>query len=1019
MKLYNLEKFFMLRVTQCSLHNMIDVLHVDKPDFIINKFNDNIIKEAISISSSDFALFLDKNKKGNESPLTSKDFSSLIGYSSRIFARATPFGFFAGITNGSFGDNTKLQNFEKVDGEKILQSDLSWIYSVIRLLENHDEILNQLYVINNKNCYVVNGRYKNPYVSDFGQSKLKKNQSNIKYTKLLELVISITDTPIIFRELLTKIKEQYEGVPDNVVYEYLKELVQFEYLLTEFRKPLFAHEPLDYINIILSRLSLHEELDNIRRDLTEIAFGLREYNNSKNVDILKHRMSKIESNKDYINGLFKIETVNLSIGKNIYNELNEFIDILSQIAYKDNESPFIKKYKEMFIERYGTTQEIKLLELFDSDIGIGNPYIQKLENSHKEDIIDEYMENKIIMAITSGKNEVELTNQDFGILKQKLPQRKLPRSSSVDLCVKIIAPSIEKINDGNYKIIIGENIGSYRGAAHYNRFSRILNDELKNDLNEFYLKIKILNKDILLVDTKELPQVGRISNVDSGNLNFDYLIAPGLYWTEENNIDFNDILIGYDDKFDLLYAKSKKYNKVLNVVSDSMLSPMANNHYIRFLRELTIAGEVNPNMVINSFRKEYAYVPQIRYKNVVLIPETWQLSTMFIRIDSFENFLIDFNKVKEELRISKYVYLSDGDHCVVCNTNNTVFIEYLYRELKLKGKCKIRKYEYQDDIKSWLSCGENSYANECIFTFTLNVQEPDFKLTSKNYTSYSLLDSSRVKDLSDDWLYIKIYVDRELSKEYIIRLYSLFNDLYDNKIIDTAFYIQYADSEGFHLRIRLHALKERRNDLLSTYLIWLNKVDKKLKYKNYVIDTYSRELERYGGINAIERAEKVFSMDSLYTIELIRHAGQEQPNMDLVGFYSCFNILIIFMKTIDEIYDNLSKNISAKENRKEYRKHKELIEKYMNNPTILDNDTIKSAYIKRENELVKYSNLLMRLKNKNELTNTYENIALSIVHMFCNRYNSTPTWERKIMSYIRHFCYDMIQKRNNFEKEKN
>ena len=98
--------------------------------------------------------------------------------------------------------------------------------------------------------------------------------------------------------------------------------------------------------------------------------------------------------------------------------------------------------------------------------------------------------------------------------------------------------------------------------------------------------------------------------------------------------------------------------------------------------------------------------------------------------------------------------------------------------------------------------------------------------------------------------------------------------LQERELIDRWFFIRYADPEP-HLRLRFHAKEaEHIQAALAHSLSWSMQLARSGQIQRYMLDTYEREVERYGGLAAIDLLEQVFMVDSVITSNLIalRHA---------------------------------------------------------------------------------------------------------------------------------------------------
>lgn len=149
--------------------------------------------------------------------------------------------------------------------------------------------------------------------------------------------------------------------------------------------------------------------------------------------------------------------------------------------------------------------------------------------------------------------------------------------------------------------------------------------------------------------------------------------------------------------------------------------------------------------------------------------------------------------------------------------------------------------------------------------------------------------------IGDEWLYYKLYCGSKTSDEVLTNaLKPLVDELIENKVIDKWFFIRYADPKK-HLRLRFHCCNQKNistiinsvNTALKTYinddLIWKMQVD-----------TYQREIERYGE-NTIELSEELFFYDSKLIVDMI----------DLIEGDEGETIRWLFaLRAIDSLLDN-------------------------------------------------------------------------------------------------------------------
>lgn len=121
------------------------------------------------------------------------------------------------------------------------------------------------------------------------------------------------------------------------------------------------------------------------------------------------------------------------------------------------------------------------------------------------------------------------------------------------------------------------------------------------------------------------------------------------------------------------------------------------------------------------------------------------------------------------------------------------------------------------------------------------------------------------------WLYFKIYSGCKTADDILTETVCPYvNELYNSGLIDSYFFIRYADPK-FHLRLRLHTTctEEWGRSLAEFFRYFQPYVDNGAVSK-IMCDTYIREIERYGE-NTIEEVEKLFYIDTAAILKLLVH----------------------------------------------------------------------------------------------------------------------------------------------------
>lgn len=148
-----------------------------------------------------------------------------------------------------------------------------------------------------------------------------------------------------------------------------------------------------------------------------------------------------------------------------------------------------------------------------------------------------------------------------------------------------------------------------------------------------------------------------------------------------------------------------------------------------------------------------------------------------------------------------------------------------------------------------------------------------------------------------EWLYLKIYTGvktADLILEEAVQ--PLVEYFLENGFISRWFFIRYNDPKP-HLRVRFKLNNtDDYNKILNKINVALQEYIGSREISNIIIDTYTREIERYGQ-NTTEEAETLFYKNSEFTLQCLQYDDEEK--------------IIVSLFFIDKILNKL--NLSAQE----------------------------------------------------------------------------------------------------------
>jgi thiopeptide-type bacteriocin biosynthesis protein len=125
----------------------------------------------------------------------------------------------------------------------------------------------------------------------------------------------------------------------------------------------------------------------------------------------------------------------------------------------------------------------------------------------------------------------------------------------------------------------------------------------------------------------------------------------------------------------------------------------------------------------------------------------------------------------------------------------------------------------------------------------------------------------RVLALDSEWLYVKLYTGETVADQV---LRAVVPAAVATGAVDRWFFVRYTDQDD-HVRLRFHGEPGAlRTVVLPAVEAAVQPLLAQQAVLRFSLETYERELERYGGSAGIEVAERIFHVDSETVLELLQ-----------------------------------------------------------------------------------------------------------------------------------------------------
>ncbi|WP_338762653.1 lantibiotic dehydratase [Bernardetia sp. ABR2-2B] len=1014
---------------------------------------------AIFLSSPNFQNTVKEYEEGKLKDKKVEKFSlSKAKYDLRSRFRCTPFGTFAGISAGKLA--SKNEGFVHQGIKKYhLSLDMSVLGAWIDKLHQIQEFLEVLTFYPNNTLYQF-GEDKRYIESYFEGEKARKYAiSNIEWNEYLEQIIEFAKKG----KKVTEIAEQLvdEDISLEEAKEFVLEIIEAQILVSDIALKITG-EPFE--DILRDKIGFYLENNPQLQHIEKYSFikesfsllsELKEYyqkNQPKSTELLAFSQKIKNLGIPFkLSSLFQMDTVlqleNPSLHYSIKEELEKAIDLLKHVhSYKEIST--LTSFKEAFSARYESA-EVPLMQVLDPEIGLGFPLRSQSNNdnapllkgmplnggrniqqpSPQQTRWTQFLQKKYIEALQNKSSLIELTNKELkkelGFIPKKYRNSKQNKNNnptkeesknlplSYSSMITLLTPSSEAIEEGNYKIVHKGTNGS-SAVTLLGRFCHA--DAQTNEYALECIKQEEELSDKIFAEIVHLPEA-RVGNVIARPQLRKYEIPIGVRTAENaNSITLDDIRVSVSNGE--IKLRSIKYNKEIiprmsNAHNYSMTEIPA-YHFLCTLQNQDVIGSLmfSWNQLANE-----SYLPRVEYEKVILSPQKWIISLKETKIDknvSTEKALEKLRVYFQDRSIPNRLTFGQGDNILPLFVDNDINLILFWQQLKKMQQVSISEMLYNEDNLFIKDEEGNGYTNEFIIPHLL----PSTKSESNsifNTTTNLEATLQREYTIGSEWIYFKIYCGVSTADELLLqRLFPLAAQLKQANIITEWFFIRYGDPDH-HLRIRFKGKNDFYKTVIESLYKNLNELVENKSVWNIQIDTYKREIERYGSKNMIN-SESLFHKESELICSILQNINEDDDLRWKLAFLGVDNLLTNFELEIDHkkrLMEVLSESFHKEfglENvhdtkilSKSYREKRQTIEEIIENPAIYP--AYKELFTRHSLSIKESVDKVIALAKNDELEMSLSNLIASYIHMFLNRYFRANQRKHECIIYYMLFQY--------------
>lgn len=832
------------------------------------------------LSSKDF--FLEYQKQQKAGVLDGKARLTLRKYWLRASSRCTPYANLAGCSLGSFGTATNIIMGAPAEHREACRLDMNLIHKLLELIDKDEALKQQLIFYPNNTLYALAGRYR--YV----RYKIKHHKrhyflSEAEFSPYLKKVMEAAAPGKTLSQLADMLEA--EGFDrEEEALPYLYSLLENQILSSELEPCVSGEQPFEHLAGILKKYPSTQHYANLINNIH--ALLNRQHFNVQRLEEVLQMIEQASIDRTGVGTPFQSDlykhTASNTINQRVVQQILKEINTLMAATYANKKpSEQLQQFKEKFYKRY-EMQEVPLCEALDVEFGIGYgnysnnvntlisdlPFESDAGKKQEPPLITQLKRMLQERSSIADDSPVVLTDKDLPADEPGKEQLSYTLRQYVSVMGSLYGKNAEAIDKGDYQFLL-RNVGGPSTSNLLARFCHIDEAVGKWVTGLTFGEEQSLPDDTVYAEIIHLPQE-RIGNI---------LLRPVLRSYEipyqgnagadtEKQIPVSDLLIAIRNNQVVL--RSKTLNKyVIPRLTTAHNYSMDSLPMYKFLCDLQHQQNFGGFGFDHLLEAEAVFTPRITYKHLILKRASWKLfrEDVLQTPGDDEALKIFIEEFRRKRKLPQQIMVQQGDNELLVDLQYLDAFRLLAATVDKYKVVQVVEFLGQQEIGA-VGSPMGNYCNEIVFPAFI---EKAAVAGRKAITANNSRQPQRSFFPGDEWLYLKLYGSGNTIETLLAGpIKKLVNTLMRRKLIKSFFFLRYADPDT-HIRIRFRLINN--SDFLDVITAVRELLSKYLNNKMITglqIDTYVREIERYGGPLIVE-SESIFYHDSWCVLNLLQH----------------------------------------------------------------------------------------------------------------------------------------------------
>jgi lantibiotic biosynthesis protein len=853
------------------------------------------VREALFLASPSLDDALDVWMQAPDSERGRKAERTLVRYFARLCGRATPFGLFAGCALGRVdvrAGESRLSLAPRARFGRHTRLGMDYLFALGESLARDPELQPRLRYRPNSSLYRAAGRLRYVEAQLNGKSRAYRLVA-VEPSEYLDATLKHAQNGATAAQLAAELARQ-AAVDEDEARAFVDELAAQQLIVADVQPPVTGPEP---IFALLRRLEGHAAappLARVRDGLAAIdaePLGTPPARYRRLAEELRPLPLPVELPR-----LFQADLVmrgDFVLGAAAMAELERGVALLQRLTPPRDP---LRRFRRAFVARYEAA-EVPLSDVLDEESGLGfggstsgyapliaglpfgDDGVAQVDWGARETLLLE----KLTAALARGEREIRLDERDVARLSPPSPP---PLPDAFAVVASFVAPSAAALTDGNFAVHMMAVSGP-SGIKSLGRFchgdpelAALVAGELRAEESH--------RPDAVFAEVVHLPE-GHVGNL---------LLRPLLRAHEvpflgvsgapaERQLTLDDLTVAVEGERVVLRSRRLRREILPRLSTAHDYGGKASLGPYRFLGMLQSQGVAGSLAWSWGPLESAAFLPRVTAGRLILEHARWRigaqaLAPLAAAVDD-EHRWRAARSLRRELGLPRLVAVEDRDHRLLVDFDHVLSLDSFAQLIKGLDEVVLLELPAPDALP--VTGPDGRYVHELVVPFRRRAIAPETTTTAATTTTataataatttttatattaaatvQSVAASQRRIVPGGDWLYVKLYAGAATLDGVLCDLVApLVRDAVAAGSARHWFFVRLEDPD-WHLRLRLVGDGERLRAEVEPALWRATRalVDDGRLWRAQ-LDTYHRELERYGGPDGLRLCEALFHADS-------------------------------------------------------------------------------------------------------------------------------------------------------------